>query len=99
MTTMTEQTTQVYSVFIRATPEQVWDAITRPEFTEKFFYGVRIEIRDGRRLSSMNGREWSEEVLEADPPRRLVHDRWIDKYAERRVSALAELKTRLEESA
>src|SRR5437762_13578762 len=32
-------------------------------------------------------------------PIRLIHDRWIDKYTERRVSALAELKTRLEESA
>jgi DNA-binding transcriptional ArsR family regulator len=32
-------------------------------------------------------------------PIRLVHDRWIDKYTEHRVSALAELKTRLEEPA
>jgi DNA-binding transcriptional ArsR family regulator len=32
-------------------------------------------------------------------PIRLVHDRWIDKYTEHRVSALAELKTRLEETA
>src|SRR5262245_55353442 len=32
-------------------------------------------------------------------PIRLIHDRWIDKYRERRVSALAELKTQLEESA
>ncbi len=32
-------------------------------------------------------------------PIRLIHDRWIDKYRERRVSALAELKTRLEEPA
>ena len=30
-------------------------------------------------------------------PIRLIHDRWIDKYTEPRVSALAELKTRLEE--
>ena len=30
-------------------------------------------------------------------PIRLIHDRWIDKYTERRVSALTELKTRLEE--
>ena len=29
-------------------------------------------------------------------PIRLIHDRWIDKYAERRVSALAELKRKLE---
>jgi DNA-binding transcriptional ArsR family regulator len=31
-------------------------------------------------------------------PIRLIHDRWIHKYAERRVSALAELKTTLEEA-
>src|SRR5438309_10066756 len=29
-------------------------------------------------------------------PIRLIHDRWIDKYRERRVSALAELKAELE---
>ncbi len=29
-------------------------------------------------------------------PIRLIHDRWIDKYKEREVSALAELKTSLE---
>ena len=32
-------------------------------------------------------------------PIRLIHDRWIDKYNEHRVSALAELKTQLEETA
>ena len=32
-------------------------------------------------------------------PIRLVHDRWIDKYTERRASALAHLKTQLEETA
>jgi DNA-binding transcriptional ArsR family regulator len=30
-------------------------------------------------------------------PIRLIHDRWIDKYTERRVSALSDLKNRLEE--
>ena len=30
-------------------------------------------------------------------PIRLVHDRWIDKFTERRVSALTDLKRRLEE--
>ena len=29
-------------------------------------------------------------------PIRLIHDRWIDKYTERRVSALADLKKELE---
>jgi DNA-binding transcriptional ArsR family regulator len=32
-------------------------------------------------------------------PIRLVHDRWIDKYTERHVSALVDLKTQLEEMA
>ena len=31
-------------------------------------------------------------------PIRLIHDRWIDKYTERQVSALADLKTKLEET-
>ena len=32
-------------------------------------------------------------------PIRLIHDRWIDKYTERQVSALAELKNQLEDTA
>ncbi len=32
-------------------------------------------------------------------PIRLVHDRWIDKFTERRVSALTDLKRQLEETA
>ena len=32
-------------------------------------------------------------------PIRLIHDRWIHKYAERQISALVDLKTGLEESA
>ena len=32
-------------------------------------------------------------------PIRLIHDRWITKYAEHRVAALADLKTELEETA
>ena len=32
-------------------------------------------------------------------PIRLIHDRWIDKYTEHRVAALADLKHGLEESA
>lgn len=30
-------------------------------------------------------------------PIRLIHDRWIDKYTERRITALTELKNQLEE--
>jgi DNA-binding transcriptional ArsR family regulator len=32
-------------------------------------------------------------------PIRLIHDRWIDKYTERRVEALADLKKQLEDEA
>jgi uncharacterized protein YndB with AHSA1/START domain len=37
MNTTTAQTTKIYAVFIRSTPERVWDAITRPEFTTQYF--------------------------------------------------------------
>jgi uncharacterized protein YndB with AHSA1/START domain len=79
MTTLTAQTTQVYSVFILATPEQIWDAITKPEFTERYFHGARIDVRDGRRFSAIGGLEWDAPVLEEDPPRRLVHS-WVSAY-------------------
>jgi len=79
MSTITALTTQVYSVFIRATPEQIWDAITKPEFTQQYFFGARIEMRDGRRFSAINDTEWDEEVLEEDPPHKLVHG-WISAY-------------------
>ena len=32
-------------------------------------------------------------------PIRLVHDRWIDKYTERKAAALADLKSELEDTA
>jgi len=79
MTTLTSQTTQVYSVFILATPEQIWDAITKSDFTQQYFYGARIDVRDGRRFCSIGDTDWDEEVLEADPPRRLVHG-WVSAY-------------------
>ena len=81
-TTMAEEmtTTQVYRVFIKATPEAIWDAITKPHFTEQYFHGARIELRDGRRWSSLgDGRAWDEPILEEDPPRRLVHE-WTSGY-------------------
>jgi uncharacterized protein YndB with AHSA1/START domain len=82
MTTITEiQTTQVYQVFISATPEQIWEAITKPEFTEKYFYGAHIETTpEKRRMTAPDGDSWGEDaVLEYDPPRRLVHT-WHSKY-------------------
>jgi uncharacterized protein YndB with AHSA1/START domain len=85
MTTMTEaKTTQVYRVYIRATPEAIWDAITKPEWTEKYGYGGRVEydLRPGgayRALTSEAMRSMGApdvaidgEVVEADRPRKLV---------------------------
>ena len=81
MTTMSQNVMQVYQVFIRATPEQIWDAITRPEFTEKYFHGARITAApDGYRSVGPNGDVWSDEpTFEFDPPRRLVHG-WLSRY-------------------
>lgn len=83
-TTDTVVTAQIYRVYIRATPEAIWDAITRPEWTERYGYGGRAEydLRPGQpyrlltseAMRSMGAGEVAVdgEVIEADPPRRLV---------------------------
>ena len=96
MTTMSEtnvttptgpplETVQVYRVYIRATPEAIWDAITKPEWTERYGYGGR-GVYDGLQPGSSYRGYTSEEmrsvgapdlaidgeVIEADPPRLLV---------------------------
>jgi len=92
MTTATETnvTTQVYRVYIKATPEAIWEAITRPEWTEKYLYESRVDydLRPGGAYRAypsdamrVHGAEMGYpipdvvvdgEVIEADPPRRLV---------------------------
>ena len=83
-TTETHVTTQVYRVYIKATPQAIWDAITKPEWTERYGYGGRVEydLRPGgayRALASeaMKAHGGPDvvvdgEVIEADPPRKLV---------------------------
>jgi uncharacterized protein YndB with AHSA1/START domain len=75
------QTTQAYQLFIRATPEQIWEAITDPAFSERYFHGGRVEFADGRRRAyGPDGALWGDEaVIESDPPRRLVHG-WRSLY-------------------
>ncbi|MCI0635607.1 MAG: SRPBCC family protein [Actinobacteria bacterium] len=89
--TQTTVTTQVYRVYIKATPEAIWDAITKPEWSERYGYGGRVEydLRPGgayrayasddmkRARAEMGGAPTPDvivdgEVLESDPPRRLV---------------------------
>jgi uncharacterized protein YndB with AHSA1/START domain len=75
------QPTQVYQVFIKATAERIWEAITTPEFTERYFHGARITVRpDSYKSLGTDGSMWGDEqVYEYDPPRRLVHS-WRSLY-------------------
>jgi uncharacterized protein YndB with AHSA1/START domain len=82
--TVTPVTIQVYRVYIKASPEAIFDAITKPEWTERYGYGGRGEydLRPGgayRGLSAATMREFGApevaidgEVIEVDPPHRLV---------------------------
>ena len=78
-------TTQVYEVYIRASPQAIWDAITSPEWTMKYGYRgvVEYELRPGgayraRATPDMQAMGMPDIVIdgvveEADPPRKLVH--------------------------
>jgi uncharacterized protein YndB with AHSA1/START domain len=81
MTTATAQTTQVYQIFIKATQEQIWEAITTPEFTVRYYHGARIRVTaDHYQSNGPNGETWGDgPVFEFDPPRRLVHQ-WRSLY-------------------
>ena len=66
-----------YVTFIRTTPEKLWTALTSPEFIKKFWFGMHQETdwKAGSpwRLVFPDGRVAdSGEVLEVDPPKRLV---------------------------
>jgi uncharacterized protein YndB with AHSA1/START domain len=87
MTTTTAQTTQVYQVFIKATPEAIWEAITKPEFTAKYFHGARVDVTSERyHALSPDDDVWGDsQTYEFDPPRRLVHG-WRSLYDEEMAS-------------
>jgi uncharacterized protein YndB with AHSA1/START domain len=82
--TDTAVTTQVYRVYIKATPQAIWDAITKPEWTERYGYGGRGEydLRPGgsyvgytsQAMRAVGAPEVAVdgEVLEVDPPHKLV---------------------------
>ncbi|MGI8916043.1 MAG: SRPBCC family protein [Chloroflexota bacterium] len=78
-------TVQMYRVYIKATPQAIWDAITRPEWTEKYGYAglVDFELRPGGkfRIYANEGMKAHPgvpdvisdgEVIEANPPHKLV---------------------------
>jgi Uncharacterized conserved protein len=89
MSTATEkathlETVQVHRVYIKAPAAQVWDAITSPEWTDRYGYGGTVAdgYRAGAHFAVIAGAGMQEagvtgpvvdgEVLEADPPQRLV---------------------------
>jgi uncharacterized protein YndB with AHSA1/START domain len=79
--TTSSTTEQVYVVFIKASPEAVFEAITTPEFTRRYFYGAGISISaDAYRSQGPDGSDWgSGATFEFDPPRRVVHE-WRSGY-------------------
>ena len=86
----TALTTQVYRVWIKATPERIWAAITDPEWNHRYAYQAPsyYELKKGgsfhatatedmKAFAKAGGFEIPDtildgEVLESDPPRRLV---------------------------
>jgi uncharacterized protein YndB with AHSA1/START domain len=75
---------QVYELWIRTTPERLWQAITDGEWTQRYFHQTRIES-DWRPGSAMvmwmdNGHKAVEgEILESEPYRRLSYT-WGVRY-------------------
>lgn len=66
----------VYTIYIVATPEQVWRALTTAEFSRKYFSGFAVEVEErvgGRfTLRAPDGSEHiGGEVLACEPPKRL----------------------------
>jgi uncharacterized protein YndB with AHSA1/START domain len=67
----------VYTIYIAASPEKVWGALTSAEFSRQYFFGnsVEIEQRVGGTYvvrTPDGGLHISGEVVECDPPRRLA---------------------------
>ena len=73
------------STTIDAPMERVWQAITTPSEMKQWFFGVDTEAdwRPGGRLvhrGEYGGKPYVDkgEILEFEPPRRLVHTHWSD---------------------
>ncbi len=70
---------KVFEIYIRTTPERLWEAITDPEIRAKYNFGagVRSEWTPGASMEmgapKAGGLLGDGEILEVDPPRRLVH--------------------------
>ncbi len=68
----------VFELYIQATPERVWRALTDPDETVNYYFGTRVEsdFEPGSplRYRHPDGKVGIEgEIVEAEPPERLVH--------------------------
>ena len=69
---------KVFEIYIRTTPERLWEAITDPEIRSKYTFGNRVtsDWTPGSRYEMTNphapGPLGEGENVEVDPPRRLV---------------------------
>src|SRR5436305_14332852 len=71
------RSTFVYVTYIRTTPEKLWSALTDVEFMKQYWFGMHCESEwtagSPWKLVSVDGRICdSGEIVEAEPPRRLV---------------------------
>ena len=74
----------VYVTVIRTTPAKLWEALTDPQFTRQYWFGVNVESawKKGSpwKLTYPDGRITDTgEILEIEPPRRMVI-RWQNEW-------------------
>src|ERR1700727_3155973 len=67
----------VYTIYVAATPQQVWQALTSAEFSRKYFFdnAVEVDLKIGGAyiVRTPDGAlHISGEVIECDPPRKLA---------------------------
>lgn len=74
----------VYVTYIRTTPEKLWSALTDPAFMKQYWFGNHCESAwkagsTWKMLSADGATLDAGEILESDPPRRLVI-RWRNEF-------------------
>jgi len=78
------KSTFVYTIYIRTSAERLWEALTSPQFTKEYWFGMelRTDWKPGSswRLLFPDGRVADMgEIVEVEPPRRLVL-RWRNEW-------------------
>ena len=71
------RSTFVYVTYIRTTPQKLWSALTDPEYMKQYWFGVHCESQwtAGSAWTMYSGEGQvldAGEIVEAEPPRRLV---------------------------